>query len=211
MGNNDIRMVQHISSDPTAIGQFGLSMVTLVAASQKLGWTNGLGVLVPVAFFLGGVAQLYAGIMDSKHNKSFGANVFTCFGIFWMTMAIAWMIKSGVFGEVLAKQYDVKQLGFFFLGYLIFSLFATAASLEATKQLFIAFILVDLLLIGLTLESFGIAAHFAHQIAAWSELIVSLVCFYGVGGYVINSHLGFVLLPMGKPTGILRKLNKQQI
>lgn len=210
MGNNDIKMVQHISSDPTAIGQFGLAMVTLVAASQKLGWTTGLGALIPVAFFVGGIVQVYAGAMDAKHNKSFGATVFFAFGAFWMTVAIAWMVKSGVFGEVLAKQFDGKQLGFFFLGYLIFALFATVATLEATKQLFIAFIFIDTLLLGLTLNSFGIAEHFSHQMAAWSELMVSIIGFYGVGGYLINNHIGFTLIPMGGPTGILKKKNKQQ-
>lgn len=208
MVNNDIKMVQHVSSDPTAIGQFGLAMVTLVAASQKLGWTTGLGILIPVAIFLGGIAQVYAGVMDAKHNKSFGATVFFAFGVFWMTVAMSWMVKSGVFGEALAKQYDGKQLGFFFLGYLIFALFATVATLEATKQLFIAFIFIDTLLLGLTLNAFGIAPDFSHDMAAWSELIVSIIGFYGVGGYLINNHVGFTLIPMGGPTGILKKKNK---
>ena len=30
-----------IPSDPTALGVFGLSMVTFVAASHKMGWTTG--------------------------------------------------------------------------------------------------------------------------------------------------------------------------
>ena len=33
-----------IMSDPTALGVFGLSMVTFVAASQKMGWTSGSSV-----------------------------------------------------------------------------------------------------------------------------------------------------------------------
>lgn len=211
MVNNDIKKVQHVTSDPTTIGQFGLAMVTLVAASQKLGWTTGTGALIPLAFFLGGVAQVYAGAMDTKNNKSFGGTVFFAFGVFWMAVATAWMVNAGVFGEKLASQYDGKQLGFFFLGYFIFSVFATIATLEATKQLFIAFIFIDLLMLGLTLNTFGIAPHFTHQMAGWSELMVSICGFYGVGGYLINNHVGFTLIPMGGPTGILKKRNKQQI
>lgn len=205
MQTNDMQKVQVSISDPTAIGQFGLAMITLVAASQKLGWTEGLGVLTSVAIFLGGIAQLYAGMMDAKLGKSFGATVFFAFGVFWMTVGGAWMVKSGVFGATLAEQFDPKQLGFFFLGYFIFALFATVASMEATKQLFIAFIFIDTLLLGLTLNAFGIMPEFSHDLAAWSELIVSMIGFYGVGGYLINNHLGFTLLPMGKPLGILKK------
>ena len=32
-----------ITADPSAIGLFGLAIVTLVASSQKIGWTEGLG------------------------------------------------------------------------------------------------------------------------------------------------------------------------
>jgi hypothetical protein len=84
------------------------------------------------------------------------------------------------------------------------------ASLETTKQLLIAFIFIDILLFGLTLSSFGIVPHFAHDLAAWSELVVSMIGFYGVGGHLINNHLGYTLIPMGGPTGILKKRTQQQ-
>jgi succinate-acetate transporter protein len=205
MNTTEPQKIMPVTSDPTAIGQFGLAMITLVAASQKLGWTEGIGALTSIAICLGGIAQLYAGMMDAKHNKSFGATVFFAFGVFWLTVGGAWMIKAGVFGEVLAQQYDGRQLGFFFLGYFIFALFATVATLEATKQLFFAFIFIDLLMLGLTLNALGIEPEFAHEMAAWSELMVSIIGFYGVGGYLINNHLGYTLLPMGKPFGVLKK------
>lgn len=40
-------------ADPTTLGLFGLAIVTLVASSQKLGITEGIGLLVPWALFLG--------------------------------------------------------------------------------------------------------------------------------------------------------------
>ncbi len=39
-------------ADPSAIGLFGLAMVTLVASSQKLGITSDLSYVLPVAIFL---------------------------------------------------------------------------------------------------------------------------------------------------------------
>ena len=42
-------------SDPTALGVFGLSMVTFVAASQKMGWTSG----VVVSHTLGLVSRIH--------------------------------------------------------------------------------------------------------------------------------------------------------
>jgi uncharacterized protein len=44
-----------VLSDPTALGVFGLSIITFVAASQKLGGTTGSTYLVPWALFLGSI------------------------------------------------------------------------------------------------------------------------------------------------------------
>lgn len=39
--------IKIVMSDPTALGVFGLSMVTFVAASAKLGWTSGVTYIIP--------------------------------------------------------------------------------------------------------------------------------------------------------------------
>lgn len=49
--------VKIVSADPSAIGLFGLAIVTLVASSQKLGITSGLGYVIPWAIFLGAFAN----------------------------------------------------------------------------------------------------------------------------------------------------------
>ncbi|MEG0267787.1 MAG: GPR1/FUN34/YaaH family transporter, partial [Carnobacterium sp.] len=69
----EIVQVKQVIIDPTAIGLFGLAMVTLVASTQKLGWTNGVSGIIPWAFMLGGIGQLIASSYDAKHNNLFGA------------------------------------------------------------------------------------------------------------------------------------------
>ena len=180
-------------------------MVTLVASSQKLGLTEGLSFVLPWAFFLGGIAQLITGILDSKRNNIFGTAVFGAYGLFWFAIGMSWLIQLGVFGKELAATVDPKQLGFAFIGYLIFSLFMTIGSMEINKFLFITFIFIDFLFIGLALTTFGIAPEFTHMLAAYSELIVSLLSFYGAGSSVLNGLFGRVVLPVGKPFGIFIK------
>ena len=109
------------------------------------------------------------------------------------------MIKGGVLGENIANAVDGVQLGFAFLGYCIFAIVLTIGSTTTNKVLFIDFIFIDFLLIGLTLDAFGIATPFSHYLAAVSELIISLISFYGFAACVLNQHLGKVVLPMGKP------------
>ena len=192
------------NSDPSAMGLFGLAMVTLVASSQKLGLTDGLSFVIPWAIFLGGLAQLYASVEDSKRGNTFGTTAFGAYGFFWLAVATSWMMSMGVFGKVLADSVDPKQLGFAFLGYLIFTIFMTIGAMETHKVLFLIFFFIDFLFIGLTLDAFGVMGDFPHQLAAYSELIISLLSFYGCGASVLNEHFGKVFLPVGKPFGIFK-------
>ncbi|MFF2888540.1 acetate uptake transporter [Paenibacillus sp. NPDC057967] len=197
--------VKIVTADPSAIGLFGLAIVTLVASSQKLGITSGLGYVIPWAIFLGAFAQLFACIQDAKHNNTFGMTAFGAYAFFWFGMATSWLIKLGVFGTELASGLDVKQLGFVFLGYLIFTLFMTIGAMETNKVLFIIFVLIDFLFIGLSLDSFGVGNGAFHSVAAYAELAIAIVSFYGCGAAVLNIHFGRVFLPVGAPFKIFKK------
>jgi len=192
------------TANPSAIGLFGLAMVTLVASSQKLGWTEGTALIIPWAIFLGAAAQLYACFNDAKLNNVFGATAFGGYAFFWFGIAATWLIQNGVFGETMMQTADVGQLGFAFVGYLIFSIFMTIGAMETNKVLLIIFVLIDFLFIGLSFSTFGILKEFFHGFAAYSELLIALVSFYGSGAAVLNGHFGKEFLPVGKPFGVFK-------
>ena len=196
--------IKIVTADPSALGLFGLAIITLVASSQKLGITSGVSLVLPWAIFLGATAQLFACINDFKHDNTFGATAFGAYAFFWYAMGFTWLIQNGVFGEKLAAA-DTKQLAFAFLGYLIFTLFMTIGAMETHKVLFTIFVLIDFLFLGLSLNGFGIMGEFSHKLAAYSELLISIVSFYGCGAAVLNKHFGKVFLPVGKPFGIFKK------
>jgi succinate-acetate transporter protein len=199
---NNIKIV---NADPSALGLFGLAMVTLVASSQKLGLTDGVSFVLPWAIFLGGFAQLFACINDSKRQNVFGTTAFGAYAFFWFSVGASWMIKNGVFGTALASTVDTKQLGVAYVGYLIFTIFMTIGAAETHKVLFTIFFLINFLFIGLALSTFGIATEVTHMIAAFSELLIALVSFYGSAAAVLNPHFGREFLPVGKPFRIFKK------
>ncbi|MCR8657676.1 acetate uptake transporter [Paenibacillus endoradicis] len=205
MTTHSNQSVKIITADPSGIGLFGLAIVTLVASSNKLGLTSGLSFVIPWAIFLGAFAQLFAAIQDAKHNNTFGMTAFAAYGFFWLGVASSWLIKLGAFGPILMADADSKQLGFAFLGYLIFTLFMTIGAMETHKVLFIIFVLIDFLFIGLTLDAFGVAPHIFHTVAAYAELGIAIVSLYGCGASVLNIHFGRTFLPLGSPFGIFKK------
>lgn len=194
-----------VMADPTALGVFGLSVVTFVAASQKMHWTDGVTYLIPWALFLGSIAQIWASSVDFKKNNYFGAIVLGAYGLFWVAVAMHWAISLGWFGAVDPTKADPRQIGFAFIGFGLFSLFITVAALEANKMFAIILVLIDVLLFSLALASFGIAKELCGSLAAYSELIISLLGFYTAGAIFLNSFFGRVILPLGTPLGLIRK------
>lgn len=204
MENNQTINVKNTVIDPSALGLFGLAMVTLVASSQKLGLTDGVAGILPWAIFLGAFAQVIAGAYDAKHNNVFGAVAFFGYGFFWFGMGLTWLVSNGVFGQALMDMYDPHQLGVAFIGYLIFTIIMTIGALETNKTLIIIFVLIDLLFLGLALSTFGIAEHTTHMLAAFAELGIAIASFYGVAGNVLNKHFNREFVPLGKPLGKLK-------
>lgn len=183
-------------ADPTALGLFGLAMVCFVNASFRMEWTMGTSYIIPWAILLGSLGQLIASYFDFKKNNAFGSVVFGAYGLFWSAMAFLWMIKAGILGDAFIASADPKQLGFAFIGYLIFSLFGTIAASATNKVVFTIMVLIDFLFLGLVIDSFQLAPWGA-TLAAYSELPISLLGFYGAGASLVNRVFGYPLLPMG--------------
>ncbi|PXV65930.1 hypothetical protein CLV62_106103 [Dysgonomonas alginatilytica] len=185
-------------ADPTTLGLFGLAIVTLVASSQKMELTSGLSFVMVWAIFLGGVAQIIASLFDFKHNNLFGATAFSAYGLFWVGMAMSWLIKLGCFGETLAQAVDVKQLGFVFVGYMLLTIVFTISGLKMSKAMFVLLVLIVVLFLGLALDSFG-CGHGWHAVAAYAELAISLLTFYILAAKYLNSFFGKNIVPVGSP------------
>ena len=192
-------------ANPTGLGLFGLAIVTFVAASQKLHITDGLSYVIVYAIFLGATAQLIASIFDFLHDNIWGATVFGAYAFFWYAIATCWMMKMGVFGAALAAAVDVGQIGFAFLGYLIFSVFMTIGAMEVNKMIFTIMVVIDILLTALTLNAFGVAPALTGIIGGMAEMTTALLCFYAASAVVLNTHFGRPFMPMGKPFGIFKK------
>lgn len=193
-----------VVSDPTALGVFGLSIVTFVAASAKMGWTTGVAYLIPWALFLGSAAQIWASTVDFKKNNYFGAIVLGAYGLFWVAVAMHWAISLGWLGAIGDKA-DPKQLAFACIGYFIFSMFIMVAACEANKVFAAILLLINILLPSLALSILGVNASFFGPLAAWSELGISLLGFYAAGANFLNNFFGRTVLSLGAPFGWIKK------
>jgi succinate-acetate transporter protein len=184
-------------ADPTTLGLFGLALATLVASSQKLGITDGFGLVLPWALLLGGLGQFIASMFDFKNNNLFGATAFAAYGLFWIGLGMSWFMM-GHFGEILETPADRTQMGFVFTGYFILTVILTISTIKMSKAMFFLMSLIAVLFFGLALDAFG-CGHIWHLVAAYSELAISLLAFYTLASKYLNSFFGREILCAGKP------------
>lgn len=200
--------VSYTGADPTAFGVLGLAMVTLVASSAKLGFTNAssTGLLVIWAALLGGLVQIIAANIDFKKGNVFGGTVLGAYGFFWVGMAFSWATMNGMFGPGMKAAVDPKMLGVVFVGYLIFSLFITVASFEVNVPFVGMLLLIDVLFFSLAAISFNMGpVALLGKIAGWSEFFISLLGFYSSGAIFFKFFYGREILPLGKPLNLIKK------
>ena len=72
----------------------------------------------------------------------------------WSAMASVWLIQMGSFSPEIQKGFDVTQLAFAFVEYLIFSIFGTIAALKTKKVVFAIMVLICFLFFGLAADLF---------------------------------------------------------
>ncbi|MCL2589565.1 MAG: acetate uptake transporter [Betaproteobacteria bacterium] len=211
-GGFNVSQVQEtkiVNADPTALGVFGLSLITFVASSSKLGWTSGNSTyLIPWALCLGSFAQLWAASLDFKRNSYFGAIVLGAFGLFWVAVALTWFIANGFFGTIPEKA-SLKHFGYACIGYMFFSCFITVAAFEVNKVFGVILALIVVLLGSLGIQLLNSdnpdIANLFGGIAGWSEFLISILGFYAAGAIFLNSFFGRQILPVGRPMGWVKK------
>ena len=72
------------TADPGPLGLAGFALTTFCLSVFNAGILNGAlqGVVLPMALFYGGLAQLLAGLQEYKKGNTFGATAFTSYGAF---------------------------------------------------------------------------------------------------------------------------------
>jgi hypothetical protein len=179
-------------AEPAPLGLLGLAVAAVVLMSADMGFSEAKpSLMLPWTLMLGATAQLIAGIMDFQRKNVFGATVFTGFSLLWYGLSATWIII--LWGGV---STDPTHLTFAFIGYLVFGLYCTVASLGTNKILFIIMVFIDLA-VGLLVakEWYTFDANYTGAML----LCVAVFSFYGSFAVLINQMAKRTVFPMGAP------------
>jgi len=120
-----------------ALTTFVLSLINL----QTRGITNP-NVVVGMAYGYGGLVQLLAGMWEMASGNTFAATALSSYGGFW----ISWgMINTPFFG--FAEAYTASEaqdvLGFYLMGWFIFTFLLLLCTMKSTVAFFLLFFTLD--------------------------------------------------------------------
>lgn len=187
--------------NPAVVGLAGFGLTTLLLQFHNLGWC-GTGVIFCTALMLGGGAQLIAGFQEFKCGNNFGYSAFTVYGAFWLALGFIWLLAdlqaAGVafVGSHLAVS--GTDIGFFLLGFTLYTLIMWVAALRVHGMMAFTFTTLVMGFIGLDLV-FLAGAKALLKPTAIILIICALSAWYMMAHVIFMDVFGRDVLPVGKP------------
>lgn len=181
--------------NPTPLGMGAFAMTTFVLSVFNAGLMDIelQTVVIPLALFYGGLAQVLAGMWALRVGNTFGGLAFTSFGAFWLSYAI----YAHFFVADLGTGGDAATSLFLF-AWAVFSAYMTVAAVRTTPVVLGVFALLTLTLVLLGAASAS-GAGWLTMLGGWTGLLTALVAWYGSAGDVINLMWGRAVLPGNEP------------
>jgi succinate-acetate transporter protein len=182
-------------ADPAPLGLCGFALTTFVLSSINAGWfpATGTTIVVGLALFYGGIAQLCAGMWEFRRNNTFGATAFTSDGAFWLSFAAIFIPGTGILAGIAPVVH--QALGVYLLGWTIFTGLMFVGTLRSNIALIAVFGLLFLTFLLLTIGELGPSTG-AHQIGGYLGVLTAIVAWYTALAGVLASVKSPFQLPV---------------
>lgn len=183
-------------ANPAPLGLSAFAMTTFVLSAINAGWfpTGAGNIVIGLALFYGGIAQLLAGMWEFRTGNTFGATAFTSYGAFWLSFAA---ISIPGFNIATALGTSVHQaLGVYLLGWTIFSAIMFLGTLRNNIALIALFGLLTLTFLSLTIAELSGTSAFG-TLGGYLGVITALVAWYTALAGMLSSGRSIFSLPVG--------------
>jgi uncharacterized protein len=183
-------------ADPGPLGLGAFALTTFILSVFNAGLLN-VGVesiVLSVAFFYGGGAQLLAGMWEFRKGNTFGATAFTSYAAFWLAYWGIGRFFAPARGTTLS---DVNHaVGVFLLAWTIFTVYMCIAAMRTSLAVFGVFVVLALTFLALTIGKFADSSSVT-KLGGWLGLLTAVLAWYASFAVVTNETWKRVVLPVG--------------
>jgi len=181
-------------ADPVPLGLSGFAITTAALSWILLGIlpASDLPVVLPLAIFFGGGAQLLAGMWAFAERNSFAAAAFSGYGAFWLSF---WLLNTVFLAQIpKAQQPGAQELYLILWGIFTFYLWIASFKVSAAVNIVLALLVPAYVLIGI---GTGEASSTLTHIGAGFGLACAVAAGYTGFAHVLNSTFKRQVLPLG--------------
>jgi succinate-acetate transporter protein len=181
------------TGNPAPLGLLGFGMTTILLNIHNAGIYELNSMIMGMGIFMGGIAQIFAGLLEWRKNNTFGATAFVAYGSFWLSLVALWLIPKTSFGA----EYKSSEtaIGWYLLLWGIFTFFMFIGTIKLNR-------LLQVIFFTLTVLFFLLAAHLftgsksLGTIAGYEGILCGASAFYGCAALIINEVYGRKVFPV---------------
>lgn len=180
------------TANPAPLGLLGFGMTTVLLNIHNAGYYELNTMILSMGIFYGGIAQIFAGIMEWKKNNTFGTTAFTSYGLFWLTLVGLILLPKLGLGEAASKSAMAAYLAMWGL----FTLVMFIGTLRLNRALQFVFLSLTLLFFLLALGDITGNPSIT-TLAGYEGIICGFSAIYTGLAQVINEVYKKVIAPLG--------------
>ena len=180
------------TANPAPLGLLGFGMTTVLLNLHNAGLFPLSTMIMGMGVFVGGLAQVIAGIMEFRKNNTFGMTAFCAYGFFWLSLVAVWTFPNlGI-----ADASSALAMGFYLVVWGLFTAGMFFGTLKMTRVHQVVFATLAVLFFLLAIADFT-GSRTVRMIAGVEGIVCGLSAFYGAIAIVLNGQFGRTVLPMG--------------
>ncbi len=189
LASENVRMI----ADPAPLGLGCFALTTFLLSLFNAGLLPAAGepIVFGVALAYGGAIQVLAGMWEFRKGNVFGATAFSSYGAFWLSF---WAFVTFYAADIPDAEDRATVVGWYLIGWGIFTVVMWVASLRTTAVLALLFTLLALTFFAL---GAGDVAHTGSltTLGGYLGLVTAAVAWYACLAGVSASTFGRAVLP----------------
>ncbi|MDD5570682.1 MAG: acetate uptake transporter [Bacteroidales bacterium] len=189
--NETVVTFKDTTANPAPLGLFGFGITTVLLNIHNAGFYQISSMILAMGIFVGGIAQVIAGIMEWKKNNTFGTTAFTAYGLFWLSFVCLLVMPKA---NLAAAPWKNEMAAYLFM-WGVFTAVMFVGTLKMNRAIQVVFLSLAVLFFLLAFGKYC-ESDLLMKIGGWEGIFCGCSAIYTCLAQVLNEVYGKTVLPL---------------
>jgi len=185
--------------NPGPLGLFSFASTTFILSliNVQARGVKEPNVVIGMALFTGGLAQILAGMWEFPRGNSFGATAFSSYGAFWMSYATILIPASGILDAYANAPHDLASaLGIYLITWFMFTTLLCLGAIRRNIALTLLLVFLALTFLLLACAEFSGKVNVTKAGGGFG-IVTAMIAYYCAVAELLVKEESYFMLPMG--------------